>query len=479
MKRVATALALFVTGCTVPKEAGFPDVQKQVEPRTGHKIFWNRGGEADEEVRRAVRKMTAHPLSAAEAVQIALLNNKHLQGVYEELMIAQADVVQAGLLKNPVFSAGVQFPLTDVQPDSGGTTRVVDLDVEQDFLSLLLIPARKRIAKAAFEAAKMRVGSEVIHLAYDVREAYFMLQGALHIVSMRQKALEAAEASRDFAQTLFDAGNLNEATIVEERAAVPQFELDLARSHADAYEAREKLTRLMGLWGKDAGFSVVERLPELPATDPSLEHAESIAVARRLDLSAASHEMQARSHSVAMAKNWRFLGGAGVGGHYHAEPDGRFVGPTGAVDVPLFDQKQAVIAGLEAELRQSRARYEALAVEVRSEVREARFHVKYARDRVDYLRKTVIPLRERLVTLKVEQHNAMAISVFELLIAKQNEVNAYREYLEAIRDYWIARSHLDRVAGGRVSGPVTEPARPSAIPSPPPSEAPSDHHHGH
>lgn len=475
MKRAAAALALCVAGCAVPKEAGFPDVQKQVEPRTGHKIFWNRGGEADEEVRRAVRKMTTHRLSAAEAVQIALLNNKNLQAVYEELMIAQADVVQAGLLKNPVFSAGVQFPLTSVQSDSGGTTRVVDLDVEQDFLSVFLIPARKRIAKAAFEAVKMRVGAEVIRLAYEVREAYFMLQGTLHIVSMRERALEAAEASRDFAQTLFDAGNLNEATLAEERAAVPQFQMDLARARADAYEAREKLTRLIGAWGQDAGFQIVERLPELPATDPSLEHAESIAVAKRLDLAAASHEMQARSHAVAMAKNWRFVGGAGVGGHYHAEPDGRFIGPTGSVEVPLFDQKQAAIARLEAELRQSRDHYAALAVEARSEVREARFHVKYARDRVEYLRKTVIPLREQLVSLKVEQHNAMAISVFELLVAKQNEVNAYREYLEAIRDYWIARSRLDRVAGGRVSGPVTEPGKPSALPSATPSESPSGH----
>ena len=43
-------------------------------------------------------------LSVDTAVQIALLNNRDLQGSYASLGIAQADLVEAGLLENPVFS---------------------------------------------------------------------------------------------------------------------------------------------------------------------------------------------------------------------------------------------------------------------------------------------------------------------------------------------------------------------------------------
>lgn len=177
---LVTLVILLVTGCAVPKEAGFPDVASTVLSRTGHRIFWNQGGEADAEVQKAVRAMLAHELQPAEAVQVALLKNQNLQATYEELMIAQADVVQAGLLKNPVFSGSLRLPITGLGlPD-------LDLGVEQDFLDVLLIPAKKQLASAQFEAVKLRVGSEVVNLTHDVRVAYYTLQGAQQIAAMRR-----------------------------------------------------------------------------------------------------------------------------------------------------------------------------------------------------------------------------------------------------------------------------------------------------
>ena len=41
---------------------------------------------------------------------MALLNNRELQALYAELGVAQADLVQAGLLSNPVFDGAVRLP---------------------------------------------------------------------------------------------------------------------------------------------------------------------------------------------------------------------------------------------------------------------------------------------------------------------------------------------------------------------------------
>jgi cobalt-zinc-cadmium efflux system outer membrane protein len=466
----AAAFATSLSGCAVPKEAGFPDVAKTVEPRTGHRIFWNQGGEADAEVAKTIRTMLKHPLSTAEAVQIALLNNRSLQAIYEELMIAQADVVQAGLLQNPVFSASVRFSL-DGMPRS-----ILDLDVEQDFLSILLIPARKRLAATAFEAAKLRVGHEVVELTYEVRSGYFSLQGAQQIAAMRRAILETAEVSLDLATRQHEAGNISDADLGNEQALYEQLRVDLARSRAEILAAREKLMRLMGLWGVDSGWSISARLPELPAKDPPLEHVESVAIEKRLDVAAARQDVQVRSYALAMAKNWRWLGGASVGAQFEREPEGRFVGPMAKLELPLFDQKQAVIARLEAELHQGQNRLRALSVAVRSEVREARGRVELAREIATHYRSVVIPLRERLVTLMQQQYDAMLVGVYNLLAAKQNEVNAYREYIEAVRDYWIARSDLDRAAGGRLTGPAGASARPPAAASPSQPAAPTPTH---
>jgi cobalt-zinc-cadmium efflux system outer membrane protein len=436
-------MAAPMVGC-VPKEAGFPDVARAVESRTGYKILWNRGGAADGEVATRVAALLAKPLGVDEAVQIALLGNRRLQGTYEDLMIAQADVVQAGLLRNPVLSGSLRFPL-----DQRGAPNV-EVGVEQDFLDVLLIPARKRLASSAFEAAKLRVGSEVLRLAADVRVAYFTLQGAQQVASMRRTIAEAGSASVELAQRQHDAGNISDLDLAGEQALYEQIRLDLARSEGEILGAREHLIRLMGLFGDGVTFTLPDRLPDLPAADPSLDHLETLAITRRLDVAAAREEAQTSAHQLALASGGRWLVG-GVGADFERDVDGkRVVGPTARLELPIFDQKQALLARLEAELRQRQERLAALAIDARSEVREARGRVLATRAVAVHYRSVVIPLRERIVALSQQHYDAMLLGVYQLLMAKQSEVTSYREYIEAVRDYWIARAELARATGGKL-----------------------------
>lgn len=448
--------ALLLGGCAIPKEAGFPDVAAAVAQRSGHRILWDQGAAADAEVKKSVAALLARELTADEAVQIALLNNKRLQETYEDLMIAQADVVQAGLLKNPVFSASVQFPL------AGSTGLNVELGVEQDFLDLLMIPARKRVAEAQFAAVKLRVGSEVLALAAEVRSTFYTLQGAAQIAAMRRTIGEAADASAELAQRQHEAGNISDLDLANEQALSAQIKLDLARSEAEILTIRERLTRLLGLWGQGTSFRLAPRLPELPAEEPSLEHLEARAIAQRLDLAAARLDVEASAHALALAQNFRWIGGVSLGASGEGHTGGeRMVGPTAGIELPIFDQKQAAVARLGAELRQRQRRLAATAINARSEVREARGRVVFARSVAGYFREAVIPLRERIVALSQQQYDAMLLGVYQLLVAKQNEVSAYREYIEAVRDYWIARAELERAVGGRLRPLV----KPSKIPS--------------
>src|SRR5436309_3353285 len=79
---VLVAVAV-VGGCvTVPKDAGFGDVQAVVTLRTGQRIQWNQGTAADRAVAAAVHAMLREDLTADAAVQVALLNNQRLQATY-------------------------------------------------------------------------------------------------------------------------------------------------------------------------------------------------------------------------------------------------------------------------------------------------------------------------------------------------------------------------------------------------------------
>jgi cobalt-zinc-cadmium efflux system outer membrane protein len=237
------------------------------------------------------------------------------------------------------------------------------------------------------------------------------------------------------------------------------------RSDADVVSAREALTRLLGLWGPDTTYRITEKLPELPVEDVALEHLESLAIRRRLDLGAAHQEAQAVSDALAMTKNYRWLGATSVGAGYERAPEGfSLAGPNAGVEVPLFDQKQAFIARLEGQLRGALARETALAVAVRSEVRVARSRLMATRAVVERYAQVVFPLSQRVVALTQEQYNAMLLGTYQLLQAKQAEVTAYREFIEALRDYWVARADLERATGGTV--PLATPRAPNTPPGP-------------
>ena len=139
-------LLLFgLTGCaSVDLRAGFPEVSAAVAERSTTKIVWNNGTDLDREAEEKLRALRQKKLTADDAVQIAMLSNRDLQAIYTELGVAQADLVQAGLFRNPILDAAVLFPLSGVRPD-------IQLSVVVGFLDVLYVPLRKRVAAALFE----------------------------------------------------------------------------------------------------------------------------------------------------------------------------------------------------------------------------------------------------------------------------------------------------------------------------------------
>ncbi len=63
----------------------------------------------------------------------------------------------------------------------------------------------------------------------------------------------------------------------------------------------------------------------------------------------------------------------------------------------------------------------------------------------------MVPERERVPDLTVTNYNAMVKGPYDLLLARQNELAAERGYIDALRDYWIARADLERAVGGRLT----------------------------
>ena len=480
-------IAVLGAGCaSVSPERGHDQVSVLVEQRTGHKTRWEKGPPDDAQIAEWVRGLTAGGLTRARAVEIALVNNPDLQTTYEELGVSQADMVQAGLLKNPTFGAELGFRI------NSGANDELRLSLVQDFLDLFVLPLRKEIARDQFETDTLRVAHRALETAAAAEKGFVAAQASAELVAFRRTVVEAGAAAAELSQRQFEAGNINELDEQTQRATYEQAKRDLAREEVDLLEARERVNRLLGLWGETTSWRLAETLPPLPESEQNLEHLESLAICQRLDVAVARRQAALLSKAVDLARTSRLFGRIDVGVDMHRDPNGPLLlGPNLVIDLPIFDQRQAVIARLEAQRRQQEHKLSGVAIDARSEVRLAALRLKANRQTVLHYRDVLLPLRKAVADQALLHYNGMFISLYQLVAVKQGEVEARRGYLEALRDYWSARAELARAVGGGLPveqtrggvGPSSSPSPPvPAAPQPPasvppPSEGSHPHEH--
>src|SRR5438552_8626062 len=432
-----------LTGCAhLDPNPEFRELANTVHLRTGKRVQWNRGSAEDAQAQAAVASLLRRPLTAESAVQVELLDNLNLQATYEELGIAQAELVEAGLLKNPVFYFERRLP-----------GQAAEIDLVQEFVDILLLPLRKRIAAAQFEAAKLRVGHEILTTAAEVRAAFYEHQGDQQLVDLRKTVADATERSAEAALKMHEAGNLRDLDLASEEATHAQAKIEIAKAQASAVGSREKLNKLMGAFGTQTSWTVTSRLPELPGNEVSISRLESRAIEQRLDLAAGRKQLIAEARARGIAPAEAIFQRAEIGSHYEHEIEPRHsTGPSISVPIPIFNQGQPASARANARMRQAEQRYLALAADIRSDVRAARDKMLLSRRQVEYFKSTALPTRTRVTEESQLEYNAMQIGPFQLLQAKQEEVKTGADSVEALRDYWVARAELEKAVGGSLTG---------------------------
>ena len=449
-KTLLLVLALPAWGCAgLSKTRGHREVAELVKERTGQETGWSQGSPEEAQVTTHVEALLKGGLTPDRAVAIALINNPALQATYEGLGVSQADLVQAGLLSNPSLSGSVGFPAT-----SGGRIEY-EASIVQSFLDLFVLPARKRIARQQFQADIQRVAHEALGLVAQVRQAFARLQAGAQRVVLQRTVVEVARMGAELAQRQFEAGNVNDLVLAAQQVSYQQTRLDLAAEELEWVERREALHRLLGLSSEPTAWTPPP-LPEPPERELPLDRLEDVALQQRLDVDAARKQTLLLENALGLAKTSRFLGLIEVGVHAHQDPDGpRLFGPTLSLELPIFDQRQAMIGRLEAQKRQAERTLKALSVDARSEVRVARAQLLNARRVVESYRTELLPLRERVLEHSQRQYNAMQSGLYVLLDARQQQAEAYRGYIDALLRYWSARAELERVVGGRIGEFVT------------------------
>ncbi|MBX3605411.1 MAG: TolC family protein [Piscinibacter sp.] len=455
-RAAATAVAsLVLAGCaSFSQDGGFGAVEQLTRERIDRAPSVQRTPDDARAAAARVEELLRQPLSADAAVEVALLNNRELQAGYAGLGIAEADLVRAGRLANPSFSFGRL---------SGNGEVEIDRAVMFDILGLLTRPVARAVEQRRFEQAQLQAAYDTVGLAAETRQAYFDAVTAQQLVGYFEQVKEAADASSELARRMLAAGNFSKLDQMREQAFHDDAVAQLARARHRAVATREQLVRRLGLDGDRLRFTLPERLPDLPPSPAEPRDAEQAAVDRRLDVLMARRATEATAQALGLTRATRFVNVLHAGYQNKSasgEPLSR--GYEIELELPLFDFGTARVARAEATYMQSVHRTAALAVQARSEVREAYSGYRTAYDLARHFRDDVVPLRQRISEENLLRYNGMLASVFDLLADSRDQIATVVAAVEALRDFWSAETRLQTAMTGGSPGGGTSLSAPRA-----------------
>ena len=450
---IIAAASLLLAGCaSFSPDGGFGKVSQLTQERTGQGVALQRSPEDAQTAQNRVAELLQTALTADAAVEVALLNNRGLQAKFGDLGIAESELVRAGRLKNPSLSFGRM---------SGGGGIEIERTVLFDILGLLTMPMAKEVGQQRFEQAQYQAAYDAVSLAADVRRAYFDAVAAQELAKFYEQVKETADVSNELAKRMLQAGNFNKLAQMREQAFYADATAQLARAQHQAAAQREKLIRLLGLYGEQLNFRLPQRLPELPKQVIEPQNAEQTAMDKRLDVQMAKRAAEATAKSLHLTNATRMVNVLDVAYKNKSESGApRANGYEIELELPLFDFGSTRAARAQATYMQAVNRTAEVAVNARSEVREAYSAYRTAYDLAQHYRDEVVPLRKRISEENLLRYNGMLIGVFELLADAREQVAGVTGYVQALRDFWVAETNLQTALTARspAAGSVSQPA---------------------
>ncbi|KST60007.1 transporter [Methylobacterium sp. GXS13] len=403
-----------------------------------------------------VDQLLRRSLTADGAVQVALLKNKGLQAAFNDLGVSEAQFVQATLPPAPRLAI-TQWGL--------GFNTDIERSVVGSLLELATLPARTEIARDRFRADQYNAAEQVLRLGGEARRQFYRTVAANQATGFLEQALPGAGSASTLAKQLGETGALNKLEQAREHAFYSELGAQLGKARVQQRAERERLTRLLGLWGREADFKLPNGLPSLPGRLTSGQQIEAEAMRKRTDVQAARFELQSLvgQYGLNQASGFVSVFDVGFANQYTRS---RTVDAGGArtdrsslngysadVVIPIYDFGTTAVRGAKETYLAAANRLAERAVNARSEVREAYQRYRGQYDITRHYQTSVLPLRRTILDQSLLQYSGMLLDVTTLIVDARARIVSNIQAIEAQRDFWIAATDLKAATvGGGFSG---------------------------
>lgn len=191
------------------------------------------------------------------------------------------------------------------------------------------------------------------------------------------------------------------------------------------------------------------RLPEVPKEE-KIDEVEDLAIAKRFELASQKAEIEAIAKALEISSPFSVIADAEIGIDAEKKTSGDWLtGPNLSFPIPLFNLGRAEKSKLQAEYNAALFRYHQQEIEVRA-ARKQKANLISLRKQIEFIKNTILPLKHSIVKETQSQYNGMLVGVFTLLMAKQSEIEAGKQYISLLKDYWLAHVALERAVGRTV-----------------------------
>jgi cobalt-zinc-cadmium efflux system outer membrane protein len=427
-------LILLVAGCAVQSPHDRSYVSEGIKERTDYEL-----GQVAEPGKFNFPEGVSleDGLSQDEAVAIALWNNAQFQANLAALGFARADLIEADMLANPVFS--LLFP---VGPKLLETKLSFPIDV------LWQRPHRIAAAKLDAQSLAENLVEHGLGLIRDVQRTYADLCLARERVRLAERHAQLRVQIAELAQKRLRAGDISE--LAASAAYVDSLRATDAtkRFSEESTILRQRLSALLGLISDDTTFEIIP--PDITSRSVgSVDQLLETAFAARPDLRAAELDIESAGERIGWEKSKVYNLIAIIDGKDKGR-ESLTVGPGFAIEVPIFNQNNAKIARAKAELEQAARQYEAVRQNIILQVQQAHTGYISAREAFELWRNDIIPSLAKKLERTRKSFEVGQVSYSEVLKAERELVEARVRQIELTAHLHHSAAELNYSVGKRM-----------------------------